>query len=85
MEEDTRDNKIKASKICLILFCQRYAASRLWLDDLVTILNCENNGDMIVLPVFYRIDPSVVQKLRHEVGENLAENSKHVHLSILKT
>ena len=52
---------IKSSRISIIIFSQNYAFSAWCLDELVEILNCKQNGQL-VLPVFYKVDPSEVRK-----------------------
>nr|XP_023919297.1 TMV resistance protein N-like [Quercus suber] len=55
---------IKSSRISIIIFSQDYASSAWCLDELDEILNCKQNGQL-VLPVFYKVDPSEV---RHQKG-----------------
>ena len=52
---------IKSSMISIIIFSQDYAFSSWCLEELVEILNCKQNGQL-VLPVFYKVDPSEVRK-----------------------
>ncbi|KAK9985512.1 hypothetical protein SO802_030463 [Lithocarpus litseifolius] len=52
---------IRSSRISVIIFSQNYAFSAWCLDELVEILNCKQNGQL-VLPVFYKVDPSEVRK-----------------------
>ena len=52
---------IKLSRISIIIFSQNYAFSAWCLDELVEILNCKQNGQL-VLPVFYKVDPSKIRK-----------------------
>ena len=52
---------IKSSMISIIIFSQNYAFSSWCLEELVEILNCKQNGQL-VLPVFYKVDPSEVRK-----------------------
>ena len=52
---------IRSSRISIIIFSQNYAFSAWCLDELVEILNCKQNGQL-VLPVFYKVDPSEVRK-----------------------
>ena len=52
---------IKSSRISIIIFSQNYAFSTWCLDELVEILNCKQNGQL-VLPVFYKVDPSEIRK-----------------------
>ncbi|ESR55139.1 hypothetical protein CICLE_v10023584mg, partial [Citrus x clementina] len=49
---------IEASPISVIIFSESYASSRWCLDELVKILECKKECEQIVIPVFYRVDPS---------------------------
>ncbi|ESR55159.1 hypothetical protein CICLE_v100186892mg, partial [Citrus x clementina] len=51
-------NAIEASAISVIVFSEGYASSRWCLDELVKILECKKQYAQIVIPVFYRVDPS---------------------------
>ena len=44
---------IRSSRISIIIFSQNYAFSTWCLNELVEILNCKQNGQL-VLPVFYQ-------------------------------
>ncbi|XP_006492480.2 disease resistance protein RPV1-like [Citrus sinensis] len=52
---------IEASSISIIIFSERYASSRWCLDELLKILECKHDYGQIVIPVFYRVDPSHVR------------------------
>ena len=73
---------IKSSRSFIIVFSENYATSRWCLDELVEILKCKKNGQM-VLPVFYKVDPSEVRNQNGKFGEGLAKhevnNKKNVH------
>ncbi|CAN6698969.1 unnamed protein product [Malus baccata var. baccata] len=49
---------IEESRISIIVFSENYASSRWCLDELVRILECRKSRKQIVLPVFYKVDPS---------------------------
>ncbi|XP_024044760.1 putative disease resistance protein At4g11170 isoform X1 [Citrus clementina] len=51
-------NAIEASAILVIVFSEGYASSKWCLDELVKILKCKKEYAQIVIPVFYRVDPS---------------------------
>ncbi|KAL5567012.1 hypothetical protein UlMin_030176 [Ulmus minor] len=53
---------IKKSKVCVIIFSENYASSSSCLDELVQIMKYKERRGMIVLPVFYGVDPSHVRK-----------------------
>lgn len=52
---------IDDSRILMIIFSENYAFSRWCLDELVKIIECRKN-DQVVLPIFYKVDPLVVQE-----------------------
>ena len=64
---------IKSSMISIIIFSQDYAFSSWCLEELVEILNCKQNGQL-VLPVFYQVDPSEVRKQEGKFKLALAEH-----------
>ena len=66
---------IESSKISIIVFSKNYASSAWCLDELVKILECKNNGQ-VVLPVFYKVDPSDVRNQQEKFGEALAKHEK---------
>ncbi|XP_024042930.1 TMV resistance protein N-like [Citrus clementina] len=76
-------NAIEASAISVIIFSERYASSRWCLDELVKILEFKREYAQIVIPVFYRVDPSDLRNQSGTFGdsylkleERFKENSK---------
>ncbi len=59
---------IKSSRISIIVFSKNYAFSTWCLEELVEILECKKNGQL-VLPVFYKVDPSEVRHQKDDFGE----------------
>ncbi|BAU02585.1 hypothetical protein VIGAN_11213800, partial [Vigna angularis var. angularis] len=52
-----------------------YASSSFCLDELVTILHCKSKG-LLVIPVFYEVDPSYVRHQKGSYAEALAKHEK---------
>jgi hypothetical protein len=52
---------IEESKISIVVFSQAYASSKWCLDELLKILECKETNGQMVLPVFYKVDPSDVR------------------------
>ena len=61
---------IERSTISVVVFSENYAESHWCLDELVKIMQCRTNGQL-VLPVFYNVDPSEVRNQRGKFGEAL--------------
>ena len=53
---------IERSMISVVVISENYAGSHWCLDELVKIMQCRTNGQL-VLPVFYKVSPSEVRKL----------------------
>ena len=67
---------IESSKISIIVFSKNYATSTWCLDELVKILECKKNGQ-VVFPVFYKVDPSEVRSQKGKFGEALAKHEEN--------
>ncbi|XP_024042974.1 TMV resistance protein N-like [Citrus clementina] len=64
---------IEASAISVIVFSEGYASSRWCLDELVKILKCKKEYAQIVIPVFYRVDPSDVRNQTGSFGDSFSK------------
>lgn len=64
---------IEESKVYIVVLSENYARSRSRLDELAIILERKREFGhyYAVLPVFYRVDPSDLRKLRGRIGEAL--------------
>ncbi|RVW95026.1 TMV resistance protein N [Vitis vinifera] len=48
---------IEESRISIVVFSKNYAHSKWCLDELAKIMDCREEMEQIVLPVFYHVDP----------------------------
>lgn len=67
---------IEGSKISVIIFSEEYASSIWCLNELVEILECKRKIGQIVIPVFYRVDPSDLQNQTGRIGDAFAEHER---------
>ncbi|CAN4081160.1 unnamed protein product [Withania somnifera] len=64
---------IEGSSISIIIFTKNYADSTECLDKLVKVVDCRH---LLVLPVFYDVDPSQVRKQTGTFSEDLARQEE---------
>ena len=66
---------IRSSKSSIIVFSENYASSRWCLDELVEILECKKNGQILVLPVFYKDRKSTRLNSSHPVSSRMPSSA----------
>ncbi|KAL5101331.1 hypothetical protein RYX36_005658 [Vicia faba] len=69
---------LERSRIAIVVFSENYASSSFCLDELVKILECRQRNNLLVFPIFYDVEPSVVRHQIHSYGESLAGH-EHRH------
>ncbi|CAA7059301.1 unnamed protein product [Microthlaspi erraticum] len=67
---------IEESSIALVILTRRYTESRLCLDELVKIKERVEEGELMAIPIFYELNPSIVQGLDGDFGYNLWNHVK---------
>ncbi|XP_028807421.1 TMV resistance protein N-like [Neltuma alba] len=65
---------IQDSSISVVVLSQNYATSKWCLNELLQILRCKQQQAQIVVPIFYKIDPSHVHKQRGAYEQAFVEH-----------
>ena len=68
---------IENSTILMIIFSENYASSTWCLDELAKIVECKKN-DQLIIPVFYKVNPSEIRKQNGKFRDALAEHEKNM-------
>ncbi|XP_038889350.1 disease resistance protein RPV1-like [Benincasa hispida] len=64
---------IEESKISIVIISENFGSSSWCLNELVKIIKCNKFKGQVVLPVFYKVDPSQVRKQIGTFGEAFAK------------
>ncbi|XP_062012756.1 disease resistance-like protein DSC1 [Rosa rugosa] len=75
---------IEESKLSVVILSQDYASSTWCLDELVQILECKERHGQIVIPIFYRIDPSHVRHQRESYAAAFVQHEERFKDKVLK-
>lgn len=67
------DLQIRESKVAVVVVSQSYPTSSSCLNELQTILDFHDEGQLSVLPIFYKIDPSDIRKQTGDVADAFKE------------
>ncbi|KAL2951423.1 hypothetical protein AAZX31_19G049500 [Glycine max] len=70
------EKAIEESRIFIIVLSENYASSSFCLNELDYILKFIKGKGLLVLPVFYKVDPSDVRNHTGSFGESLANHEK---------
>ncbi|XP_056158488.1 TMV resistance protein N-like [Syzygium oleosum] len=65
---------IEESCIAIIVFSEDYASSRWFLEEMAKIMECKEQKNLTVLPVFYKVDPREVRGGRESFERALAKH-----------
>ena len=67
---------IEKSRIAVIIFSENYASSTWGLEELTKIDECRDRGILIVLPIFYHVEPTDVRHQKKTFAKAFAEHEK---------
>jgi hypothetical protein len=67
---------IEDSHISIVVFSENFATSKWCLEELVKVLKCRKENGQVVIPVFYRTDPSHIRKQTHSYEKAFAQHER---------
>ena len=67
---------IEKSRIAVIIFSENYASSTWCLEELAQIVECRDKGILIVLPIFYHVEPTDMRHQKNTFAEAFAKHEK---------
>ncbi|KAJ7951221.1 NBS-LRR disease resistance protein [Quillaja saponaria] len=73
---------IEESMLSVVIFSKNYATSKWCLDELLKIVDCMKKNKQVIIPVFYKANPSNVRKQRGSYAKAFAN---HVRDAIYST
>ncbi|CAN8300403.1 unnamed protein product [Cochlearia groenlandica] len=71
--------RIECSKIALAIFSPRYAESDWCMKELVKMIECKEQRGLVVIPIFYKVEPVTVRKQRGEFGDKFRDLVENVN------
>ncbi|MED6143189.1 hypothetical protein PIB30_004280 [Stylosanthes scabra] len=75
---------IQDSRIAIIVLSANYAHSSFCLIELLNILHFIKGNNRLVLPIFFKLDPSDVRHLKNSFGEAMAKHEKRYENDVNK-
>lgn len=67
---------IEDSKIAVVVVSKNYPASPWCLQELVKIMDVEKKGSLIVMPIFYNVEPSHVRRQVEKVADQFSKHEE---------
>ncbi|EOA14989.1 hypothetical protein CARUB_v10028338mg [Capsella rubella] len=73
--------RIQESRVAVVIFSKDYSSSEWCLDELAKIKDCNDQGGLSVIPIFYKLSTENVKELKGDFGDtfrNLTRKYKHL-------
>ncbi|XP_010481621.1 PREDICTED: disease resistance protein RPS4-like [Camelina sativa] len=68
--------RIEESKIVLVIFSSNYTNSLWCVRELEKIKDCTDDGTLVAIPIFYKLEPSTVRDLKGKFGDSFRSLAK---------
>lgn len=72
---------IEESQVSVIIFSEKYATSKWCLDEITKIMECKEGQGQVVIPVFYKIDPSHIRKQQGSFNKAFEEHKRDPNIT----
>nr|AFK42596.1 unknown [Lotus japonicus] len=69
-------NAIGGSRLSIVILSENYAESSWCLEELIKILDCMDNVDQMVWPIFYKVDPTDVRFQKKSYANAMAKHER---------
>lgn len=77
-DETSLFRRIDESKIALVVFSRRYMESQWCLNELAKINECVDEGKLVAIPIFYKVNPSELEVLFNVARETHSNVQTHI-------
>ncbi|XP_039167510.1 TMV resistance protein N-like [Eucalyptus grandis] len=67
---------IEHSRIAIVIFSENYASSLWCLEEVAKIMECKKQRDLVVFPVFYKVDPREVRTPRKSYRKAMVKHER---------
>ncbi|RDX62921.1 TMV resistance protein N, partial [Mucuna pruriens] len=67
---------IQDSQVSVVIFSPKYATSKWCLDEITKIMECKEDQGQVVIPVFYKIEPTHVRKQEGSFEHSFTEHER---------
>ena len=74
---------IEELKFAIVIFSRNYAPLRWCLEELAKIVECKKEMGMVVLPIFYKVDPSNIQ-IQRNIARAFVKHEIHFKKNLKK-
>ena len=72
---------IEASRIAIVVLSRNFATSKWCLEEIAKIVDCMEHGNLVIIPVFYHVDPSDVSSQRNCFEQGFVDHEANPEIS----